>query len=797
MRKSKRGVDQAIASAALADRGAEAMRLGRFKIAIDVYKQLIRQDPQPRWHEQLASAYVCRARDLADKGLFKDAVIVLQNTKTAAGRLRDPALYLHCLIGQGQHQKAAVIASQYGARAMTEAGPLGEIVAALCLITPIPAQADSGWVALVGAARAAWDAWLRGEPAADVEALLTRIPLRSPFGPLRLILKSLLLPAEARASAIGLLERISSNSVFGAVASAVVSALIDDKEALLARSGDLGAAQLGFIAAIRGMPEGASALLGQILAAERAGPAALFALLVRPGLAVPSERLRAACLDLLALVPGSIPSFEARFSALSPFERSRAEALAAEAAERWDLAQRHWEAVVDSLAGSDGSEARLAQGVVLRHLADLARRERGIEVAASDDAVAHYLERSVAADPDNVAVTLSLIEHYRETGEERSFQRLAEEAAMRAPANSAILLHAVDGAVARKSYTKAAKFARQLLQRDPINQPVRQRMIELKLAQARKQMRGERADLAAKALSQATEWERADAPSPALRIARALVGYGEGDRRARLALEQAVAHAGGGTVGWFRAELEAALMGWTSARCQPLHRALAATLPTAPGPEAILSLIGLLGQREVRESRRIVASLLGRIDQWLFRGAGLDWSDAEFEAIAACLHDLEAFRIMGDYARARLQRDPGAPVGRFYRIVAETRGESDRLSEGQMREVLDLLDDAEERHDARLAARIRRVFDGGIETRGAVDRHGFLELGAAIADGLPEKELRQMVQEFGRGQAIEILAALVGESPFGEVLSEAEIVLFCGALVTQAVGGGARRASPR
>jgi len=58
---------------------------------------------------------------------------------------------------------------------------------------------------------------------------------------------------------------------------------------------------------------------------------------------------------------------------------------------------------------------------------------------------------------------------------------------------------------------------------DPINQPVRQRTIELQLAYARRQMRSKRADLAGKALAEAAEWERPDKPSAALRIGRALV----------------------------------------------------------------------------------------------------------------------------------------------------------------------------------------------------------------------------------------------------------------------------------
>ena len=151
-----------------------------------------------------------------------------------------------------------------------------------------------------------------------------------------------------------------------------------------------------------------------------------------------------------------------------------------------------------------------------------------------------------------------------------------------------------------------------------------------------------RADLAGKALSQAAEWERADAPSAPLRIGQALVAM-QGDQSpeaGRPGCSDAVQTAGGGTVGWFRAVLEAALMGWPEQRRQPMHRELAAAQAGEPSREAILSLIGMLGQKEIRDSKRVVASVLWRIEPLLAAGSRIVWSPAEFQTIAASLHRL-------------------------------------------------------------------------------------------------------------------------------------------------------------
>ncbi len=93
--------------ATLPARAAEALRQERFKEAVELFKQLVRQDPRPEWREALANAYGGRARALAGKGMFKEAAMVLENTLTPAGLLREPYLYVTCLIREGQQPKAA------------------------------------------------------------------------------------------------------------------------------------------------------------------------------------------------------------------------------------------------------------------------------------------------------------------------------------------------------------------------------------------------------------------------------------------------------------------------------------------------------------------------------------------------------------------------------------------------------------------------------------------------------------------------------------------------------------------
>ena len=173
------------------------------------------------------------------------------------------------------------------------------------------------WVDPSQAAQAALRAWLQGKPPEEVDHLLAGIPLRSPFGPLRLILKSLITPSDAAGKARGLLAMVPAGSIFSAARAAAEATLADDPADLLAGWSVLRPAQRAFVAEIRGLPPPPTALLNQILDAERRGPAALFTLLIKPGLPLPEDDLRTACLNLLPAIPQYLQQFNRRFEPLS------------------------------------------------------------------------------------------------------------------------------------------------------------------------------------------------------------------------------------------------------------------------------------------------------------------------------------------------------------------------------------------------------------------------------------------------------------------------------------------------
>jgi tetratricopeptide (TPR) repeat protein len=714
----------------LAAKATEALRLGDFKQAIELFKRLVKQDTRPEWRDALVEAYVGRARILAAKGMFEEAETALNKATAADGTVLDPLLYVQCLVKRGQWHKAAELAVKYIGNDKVPASTapkLAELAAALWLAAPVPLvppgdqKSEAGkWVEHAAAAQQSLTAWIEGKPPQEIDPLLSRIPLRSAFRALRLILKSLMIAPDDPARARQLLDGIPPESAFASFRLAVEAALPGGPAELVAMPTPPSKAQQVFAVEVKGLPSAASQSLVQLAKAERSGPAALLSFLASQVGALPVDDVKSACLNLLPQAPHRLRQFETTFGPLSEFDRNRVLALAAEAGNDWERAEQRWTVAAQRIEPAAGveaglSETGLAAGVIYRHLARLAHEHPEIEgEGTSEFPEIEYLERSLRADPDHLPAVLQLIGLYRTHGQDRDWHRLADDAAQRFPEESAVLLQAVDSAIARKAYKKAVGFARKLLALDPINQAARQRMIELHISHAHKQIRSKRADLAWKELGEAAEWERPGAPSFLLHINQGLAALALGQKPdAEARLRRGVELAGGGVAAWFRASLEHALMNAGEAGAALLREELTrAQQAAAPTKEGIQSIVSAMSSTEAREGKKAVGGLIFRIRGWLSKGSGLAWSTAEFHPIAEMFGQVNAYDLLGDYAKAAGRRDPEDETWSYYQLVARRKGDPARLSFIERQELFEMEEAAASRGDFHTVNRIQRFIRG-------------------------------------------------------------------------------------
>ena len=784
----------------LAVKAMQALRLGDFKQAIELFKRLVKQDARPEWCDALVEAYAGRARFLAAKGMFEEAETALNKAAAPDGTVPDPLLHVQCLVKRGQVHKAARLAVKYIGtdKIPASAAPrLAELAAALWLAAPVPLappadqKSEAGkWFEHAAAAQRSLTAWIEGKTAPEIDQFLSRIPLRSPFGALRLLLKSLLTAPDDPARARQLLDGIPAESAFASFRFAVEAALPERPADPMATPAPPSKAQQVFAAEVKELPSAASQLLVQLAKVERSGPGALLSFLAGHAEVLPADEVKRACLNLLPQAPQRLRQFESTFGPLSEFDRNRVLALAAEAGNDWERAEQCWTVAAQCIEAAAGTEAGVVTGVIYRHLARLADEHPEIEgEGTSEFPEIEYLELSLRADPDFVPAVLQLIGLYRTHGQDQDWHRLAEDAAQRFPQESAVLLQAVDSAIARKAYKKAAGFARKLLALDPINQAARQRMIELHISHARKQTRSKRADLAWKELVEAAEWERPGAPSFLLHINQGLVGLELGQKPdAEARLRQGAELAGGGVPGWFRVSLEHALMNAGEASAAVLRENLTRAQQAAtPTKEGIQSIVLAMSCPEARESKKAAAGLIFPIRGWLLKGSVLAWSAAEFHPIAEMFGRVNAYDLLGDYAKAAGRRDPDEDATwRYYQLVARSKGDPDRLSFAEREELFDMEEAAARRRDFHAVNRIERFVKGAgpnstprrrsrrISMPDLIDFDDDLEpidelweLLAASLEDTPPNMVKGMIEKLGQRQAVTVLVDRFRASPLG------------------------------
>jgi hypothetical protein len=366
MKKAHRhGTGNTASPAVLAERGHGALLRERFKEAVEFFKQAIRSEPRPEWKDALADAYRGRARDLAAKGMFKEAAIVLENTMAAgggsAGVVRDPDLYVSCLIRDGQQQKAA----GYLLNHPPQPGELEALMAALLVSVPrIPDLVSAAtpeqrrWRDLAIASRAALAAWCDGEAAEEIDRRLNAISLRSGFRPVRLLLKALIsAPGEDTGRMRRMLDTIPIESPFYPLRQAVAAALFLESTSAADTWNRLSPVQQTFVVETVGLTAGASQFLARLAEAERGGPGVLFNFLIKQN-DLPRPEVRSACLNLLPQIPDRMSQFERGLGALSVVEHRRILALAAEYRGNWEAAGRAWSATAASELNKQYTRAR-------------------------------------------------------------------------------------------------------------------------------------------------------------------------------------------------------------------------------------------------------------------------------------------------------------------------------------------------------------------------------------------------------------------------------------------------------
>jgi hypothetical protein len=418
------------------------------------------------------------------------------------------------------------------------------------------------------------------------------------------------------------------------------------------------------------------------------------------------------------------------------------------------------------------------------------------------DPVVSYLKKSLDYDPEHLPAMLQLIKLHRDNGNDKDWHALTEEAVQLFPAESAVLMQAIESAAARKAYKKAAGFAKKLLAVDPINRPARQRMMTLQISNARKQMRAKRPDLAWKELAAAGEWDRADTPNADLRINRGIVGLRGGlDPQAEVQFREGVELAGGGAVGWFSAALQDALQ--TPPRSRPLSLIsdeLARILRGIPSKPDIIAIATLFSAEDVRADQKATSELVWKFCMWLRNATQIVLSIAEFHSVADAIVRAQLFDILHVFAAAGKRREPNERLWRFYEIVARTKNNPDWMYVSEEDDIDEMCRSPAIDKDRHGRSRIDRYLNGtgdDPESRrrarrreaNATDGFDVLEdIVTSFMETISQRDVQKLVKSHGRDGGVAALADRLTKLPLGAALPRPLLEMVATTMVAATLG---------
>ncbi len=147
---------------------------------------------------------------------------------------------------------------------------------------------------------------------------------------------------------------------------------------------------------------------------------------------------------------------------------------------------------------------------------------------------------------------------------------------------------------------------------------------------------------------------------------------------------------------------------------------------------------------------------------------------------------VNAYDLLGDYAKLAGRREPEDATWRYYQLVASSKGDPGRLSFGETEELFHIEEAAARRRDFHTVNRIQRFIKGSgpnsAPRRGSrrVSRADLMdfddddesldalsELLAMGLEGTPPDMVKRMIEKLGQRQAVMALVDRIRASPLG------------------------------
>ncbi|MCQ8102751.1 hypothetical protein NP590_01435 [Methylomonas sp. SURF-2] len=466
---------------------------GRYKEATESFKELLKKSNDGEYRRCLADCYLQRAQAMAGKGMFKEACILWENYADYAEKpLHARDMYVLWQLAAKNHRKAHAALEGFDGRQLDEDYPelamcLGALLVSGLEELPPHLPQDSALLrhwSLIGEALAAY----RNGDAEQCGQSLKKLPYRSAFRDLGILLKVQLLDTVSSEQAGALLSKIPETSPYRPVVNACLAYLKSGADFVDALTG-LEHNQRRAVARARGISGKRADLLETLIKQKaRLADKARFNLVLQYRDLFGGQAAQAYCQGALEQYPDGYADYLKHFSIADEFEENRVRALSCEQNGRGGDARYFWERCLDILKKDRPANDRKI-ALILRHLAD--------RVSRAD--AAKLLAASLEFDPDDRQSYLGILSIYeKDQLNPAHYEQWLERGLLRFPANTELLVRAAKSAANRKAFKKAAAYAKALLKVDPVNTLAKQLLFANHMAHARRLLKTEKYHLVEK-----------------------------------------------------------------------------------------------------------------------------------------------------------------------------------------------------------------------------------------------------------------------------------------------------------
>lgn len=648
--------------------------------AIDAYKKLLKSESRQEWADALAKAYLLRAQELANKGMYKEAA-ALWEIRNKSDNLNK---YIFWLIKAERYTRAARFFMESN-DSMPELNVLFGLLLAAD-VNDIVFSEDHILVKHLVFIKQAVSSYEQGDYEA-CKAALKQIPFRSPYRDYATIIKGLILIETDKIAALQLLNKISADSPYKQLAT-VISISGDSIESLLNKQ--LNANELALIASLKGWNNKQINIINLTNnAIKQQSNKALLDMVIKNWQLFGKEKSRRFCLALLPHYPRGIKVYEHEFGSLSAFEKNRILAIRSEQIRDIEEADHYWRECIKSLKKESNSALKIA--FIYRHLVELVEKAGDF---FENEQVTIYLEQSLLYDSADKITYLKLAKWYDHHKQLKPYHKWIDTALQHLPNDPDILLLGMTSATRKKAFKKAIKYAQTLLKIDPINVKARDCAIASHISHARKSIKTEKYHLAVKELDSAMQL--AKKPTAILEINQALLAIQMDNNKATAIKILEEKFVNDDICNRFRVIVES--------KRQSLELKLSTkniTLNKTDGLKLLNLINGYL-----QEDVNCLNESLNEIKSTIATMAKLDFSQDEMLSLCECLKNLGNYDLLGKFTTIANKRWLNHPAFMFYQVYAEIHGTISKLDSNKFQRLDEAMNIANSQGDQRTAIMI-------------------------------------------------------------------------------------------